>query len=104
LLATKQKRRDKICIIADILDIVRQGALKTQIMYKANLSFTQLNYYLTFLLDYDLIILTYSEGKATYMVTRKGIDYLRKHNELIRIIKGKTEYAKGKRHTQTLIL
>ena len=42
-------------IMADIMEIAREGALKTQIMYKANLSFTQLNNYIAFLLDKNLI-------------------------------------------------
>jgi predicted transcriptional regulator len=40
------KRRDKLYIIAEILEIAKEGTLKTQIMYRANLSFTQLNDYL----------------------------------------------------------
>lgn len=40
------KRRDKLDIMAEILDITREETLKTQVMYRANLSFTQLNNYL----------------------------------------------------------
>ena len=40
------KRRDRLYIIAEILEIAREGTLKTQVMYRANLSFTQLNDYL----------------------------------------------------------
>ena len=42
-------------IMADIIEIAREGTLKTQIMYKANLSFTQLNNYVAFLLNNNLI-------------------------------------------------
>ena len=37
--------------MADILEIAKEGTLKTQIMYKANLSFTQLSDYLSFMLN-----------------------------------------------------
>jgi hypothetical protein len=33
---SKQKRRDKLYIIAEILEIAKEGVLKTQIMYRAN--------------------------------------------------------------------
>ena len=51
----KQKRRDRINVIANILGISKDGVLKTQIMYRANLSFTQLNAYVAFLLSNGLI-------------------------------------------------
>lgn len=45
MIQSPSKRRDKIDIIAEITNIAKDGALKTQIMYKANLSFSQLNIY-----------------------------------------------------------
>jgi len=41
----RRKRRDRLHIIAKILQTAKDGALKTPIMYKANLSFAQLNEY-----------------------------------------------------------
>src|SRR4030066_138644 len=49
------KRRDKLFIIAEIIEIARDGSLKTQVMYRANLSFTQLNDYLRFMLRISLL-------------------------------------------------
>ena len=98
-----QKRRDQICIIADILNIAKQGALKTQIMYKANLSFTQLNNYLTYLIEYNLITETTNEGKETYIITKKGLDYLRKQKELLKIIETKNDIIPNRQFSQTLI-
>ena len=43
LSAKSKRRRYAIVIMAQILEITKEGTLKTQIMYKANLSFTQLN-------------------------------------------------------------
>ena len=39
----ERKRRDRLYILAEILAIAKNGYLKTQIMYRANLSFAQLN-------------------------------------------------------------
>ena len=51
---TSRKRRDHLDIIAEMLEVARDGALKTKIMYEANLSFAQLNEYLSFLLEIGL--------------------------------------------------
>ena len=55
-------RLDQLAIIADILQITKENTLKTQIMYKANLSYTQLNTYLGVLIKNDLIIQTNNAG------------------------------------------
>ena len=52
---TTSKRRDKLGIIAEILDVAKDGTLKTQIMYRANLSFVQLTEYLEYMLKTELI-------------------------------------------------
>ena len=52
------KYRDKTEIIQDILQTARSnenGAVKTQLMYKAFLSYTQVKEYLTLLIERDLI-------------------------------------------------
>src|SRR4030067_1506832 len=79
---TNSKRRDKLCIIAEILEIAKEGTLKTQIMYKANLSYAQLNDYLKFLLKSGLLQKFVSSGKDVYEVTEKGVDFLQRHCEL----------------------
>jgi predicted transcriptional regulator len=73
--------------MADILEISKEGTLKTQIMYKANLSFTQLNDYLSFMVNNDLMIQTNLEGREIYLITEKGSDFLVKHGELIQLLK-----------------
>lgn len=86
LLEAKQRRRDHLCIVANILDISRTGILKTQIMYRANLSFTQLNDYLTFLMDNSLITQSNVEGKEGYIITAKGLGFLKRHRELTNML------------------
>jgi predicted transcriptional regulator len=41
------KLRDRFCIIAEILVVTKDGSLKPQIMYRADLSLAQLNEYLS---------------------------------------------------------
>jgi len=83
-----RKRRDRLLIIAEILDISKDGALKTQIMYKANLSFSQLNTYLKLLLKIQLLEIIEVNGKNVYKTTKKGVEYMQSYKEVIEILSG----------------
>ena len=82
------KRRDRLFIIAEILDIAIDGALKTQIMYKANLSFSQLNTYIKLLLEIKLLEITEKAGKTVYKTTKKGVEYMQSYKGVIEILNG----------------
>lgn len=81
------KRRDQLSIIATILDKAQGGARKTQIMYAANLSFTQLNEYITFLLDQGLIRLHKMDKKGIYITTGRGVLFVQMYSDLLDMIK-----------------
>ncbi len=82
LTITQLKRRDKLDIVAEIMDISKTGALKTQIMYKANLSFAQLTLYLNLLTQNNLLSKMPHDGKEIYVATQKGKDFLEKHQQV----------------------
>lgn len=84
-----KKRRDKISIIAEILEISKNGTLKTQIMYRANLSFAQLNDYLKFLINTDLLKQISDDGKDVYFATAKGLDFLKQYYDLSELLNEK---------------
>jgi predicted transcriptional regulator len=84
---TTSKRRDKLCIISEILEIAKEGTLKTQIMYKANLSFTQLNGYLKFMLKTTFLKKFTARGKTMYVATEKGLDFLQRYCKLTELLK-----------------
>jgi predicted transcriptional regulator len=92
---TTSKRRDKLCIIAEILEIAKEGTLKTQIMYKANLSFAQLTEYLKFMLKIKLIQKLNHQGKDIYIATDKGLDFLQRQCELTELLKTEEEKPKN---------
>ena len=73
--------------MAQILEITKEGTLKTQIMYKANLSFTQLNDYLQFMLKNNLITHKTREGREVYIITLKGFNVLQMHTELLQMLR-----------------
>jgi len=81
------KRRDKLYIIAEILEIAKDGVLKTQIMYRANLSFTQLNDYLKFMLKNGLLDKVLLNDKEVYRATIKGVNFLQRYHEITELLK-----------------
>ena len=81
------KRRDRLTIMAQILDIAREGTLKTQIMYRANLSFAQLNEYLALLQEVKLLRVNTEDGRTTYRTTLKGIKYLENFSTIKELLK-----------------
>ena len=77
-----RRRRDRMHIMAEILEVALDGALKTQMMYRANLSFAQLNEYLRFLLDLKLLDKVEGNGRAVYRTTSKGARFLQSYKEI----------------------
>jgi len=78
-----QKRRDKLVIMSEVLQIARTGALKTQIMYGANLSFAQLKEYLNFLTGVRLLKKATWGDKETFLATEKGVEFLKRQQEIM---------------------
>jgi predicted transcriptional regulator len=85
------KRRDKLYIVAEILEIAKDGTLKTQIMYRANLSFTQLNNYLEFMLRIELLEKVEENAKEIYRATEKGLDFLQRYREISELLRSADE-------------
>ena len=50
-----KNRRSELDIIAKILTLSKKGAKKTNILYKCNLSYTQIQDYLPFLIDKEVL-------------------------------------------------
>lgn len=92
-LGGSRKRRDRLYIMAEILGVAREGTLKTQIMYQANLSFAQLNEYLSLLLELNLLETVKAADKNIYKTTEKGLRYLESYREIRELLK--RENGKG---------
>jgi len=72
------ERRGRLEIIADILLVAREGAKKTQIVYKANLNFKRVEKYLPYLGEKGFIENTSGE----YRTTEKGKEFLRDYKKM----------------------
>jgi len=85
--------------MAEILEVAIDGALKTQVMYRANLSFAQLNEYLRLMLDLKLLETIRNTERVTYKTTAKGVRYLQSYREIRDLLKrergGSSEPSNG---------
>lgn len=90
LLAQTKKRssnthRGRLDIIADILQASHKGTKKTYLMYRCNLSFRQLKYYLDFLLRKDFLWTVDEDGDPNpglFKITDKGKRFLKAYKHL----------------------
>jgi predicted transcriptional regulator len=71
------KRRSDIEIIADMLKVGENGAGKTEIMYSANMSYSQIQKYLGYLTAQGFIDkMKMGNPSVTYKVTDNGLKLL----------------------------
>jgi predicted transcriptional regulator len=95
LLVNAKKRssgshRGRLDIIADILDASFGGVKKTYLMYRCNLSFKQLKYYLKFLLNKRLLhVVADDKGSnpGLFEITDKGKKFLKAYEGLKGLMK-----------------
>ena len=72
------KYRDRLQIIANLLSVTSMRTKKTRIMYQANLSYKLLCKYLTEVITAGLVN---CEDGDCYVLTAKGKEFLKKHEE-----------------------
>ena len=95
VLDNPRRRRDRMFIMAEILEVALDGALKTHMMYRANLSFAQLNEYLKLMLDLRLLEITGKNGKTVYKTTSKGMRYLQSYRDINELLKKEDNHNPG---------
>ena len=66
--------------MAEILELCMEPALKTQIMYKMNLSYTGMQKFITLLQKLEL--LKFGEDDKKYVTTEKGLGFIGKYEKL----------------------
>ncbi|MEM2886206.1 MAG: winged helix-turn-helix domain-containing protein [Thermoproteota archaeon] len=78
------KNRSGLEILASIVSATAGGARKTHVMYKANLSHSQLQRYLAFLESRGLVKITDSPDSSgqIYEATEKGMHFLKDYMRL----------------------
>ena len=84
---TVNKRRSNIEIIADMLRVGENGAGKTEIMYSANMSYSQIQKYLSYLVGQGFIgKVEVGNPVVTYQLTESGLKLLKTIDNLIEML------------------
>jgi len=95
------ERREKYQIIAEVLATSEEGILKTQIMYGASLSFTQLNDYLDVALKNKLLQIIHENDKEIYKTTKKGHKYLKRFIKIKKLLETVPKKESESKHSPT---
>jgi len=81
------RRRSHFEIIADMIKVGENGAGKTEIMYSANMSYSQIQKYLGFLLSHGFIEkLKVGNPCVTYHMTESGQKLLKSINTVMEML------------------
>jgi predicted transcriptional regulator len=81
------RRRSDIKIIADMLRVGEKGAGKTEIMYTANMSYSQIQKYLDYLVNQGFVNkVNLDNTMIAYQVTESGLKLLRAIDNLIAML------------------
>jgi predicted transcriptional regulator len=86
IIENSPKRRDKLIIMAEIIGIAKKGTSKTHIMFKANLSFSQLNQYLSVLSNTGLLEKSENNGRVVFQATPKGLEFVERQQRVIDLL------------------
>ena len=82
------QRRSDVEIMAEMLKVGENGAGKTTIMYNANLSYTQIQKYLGFLMSQGFIDrMEMGNPSVTYQITESGLKLLESINSLMEMLR-----------------
>ena len=87
VLRVRERKRDRVAIIAEILDMARDGELKSNIMWKAGLSGFMLNGYLKLMMGSGLLQESASNNKIMLKTSKRGLKFLHHCNEITDLLK-----------------
>ena len=91
--------RHSLDIVRDMLSVALVSVRKTRIMYQANLSFVQVEKYLHDLLEKGLL----NHDGVCYLVTEKGLEFLKLYDEYVERCKSLKEQM-GRSAEERLLL
>ncbi len=90
LKSTVGRRRSNIEIIADMLRVGENGAGKTEIMYTANMSYSQIQKYLEYLVNQGFVNKVNMDNTlVAYQVTDSGFKLLKAIDTLMAMLENK---------------
>lgn len=78
--------RNHVEIVAGILEASKRDATITRIMYRAGVNFSQAQRYVNLLVEKGLLEVRTQGKKRFFLTSGKGLEYLRKCNELTALL------------------
>jgi predicted transcriptional regulator len=87
----RNSRRTSIEIIAEILKLGKAGVGKTHVMYNVNMSHTQLERYISFLVERGFLQPAQSPNLVKYHTTAKGKELLNDIDRLTAVLRLESE-------------
>jgi len=82
----RKRERDRVAIIAEVLEMSRSGELKSNIMWKAGLSYLMLNGYLKLMVETGLLDESLVNKKVVFKTTARGLKFLYHCSEIMDLL------------------
>jgi len=101
-LQLRNSGRDRIAIVAEILEMARHGVLKTNIMYKAGLNSHMLSKYLELMMNARLLEKVLLNKRVMYKATQRGAEFLYHCYEIERLLEPEIDADKPEGRAQLL--
>jgi predicted transcriptional regulator len=98
----RKRERDRIAIVAEILEMARGGVLKSNIMWRAGLSYEMLNEYVGLMIDAMLLDTVLMKNKMMFKPTDRGIKFLYHCHEIMELLETEDDGRKPYRKIQLL--
>lgn len=94
------KNRSRLEIVSTLLTKARNGALKTHLMYGANLNHPLLEEYLAILLETRLVAMEPDADSQSprYRTTVRGVEFLQHYKMIIELLGDRNPLTKGSYH------
>jgi predicted transcriptional regulator len=88
VLRLRESKRDRVAIIAEILEMARDGEFKSNIMWKAGLSYLMLNGYLKLMMVSGLLHESALSNRVMFKTSKRGLEFLYHCNQITHILEG----------------
>lgn len=98
----RKRERDRIAIVAEILEMARDGVLKTNIMWRAGLNYGMLNGYLGLMMKSKLLDEVLLKNKVVFKATHRGMKFLYHCHEIMELLKPEDDRDEPYRRIQLL--
>jgi predicted transcriptional regulator len=92
-----RKKRGRFQITHEILSLCQKPTVKTHIMHKCNLSTSNLNEYLKFLISHSLLSSFDGKNGKVYQTTHNGCRFISSYEELRKLLFHKIERVQTER-------